>query len=175
MALKSRTLLAVAGALLILAALPLMGASTAQPPATIAKKPHSKLHHARRHHRVRGQKAIDDTRVRQIQEALVREHYLKGDPSGKWDANTQAAMRRYQSDQGWQTKTVPDARALIRLGLGPDQEHLLNPDSAMTTEPAMAHSKAAKSTMAVTNPGTAGAAPAGASPVSTPADANPQR
>jgi len=30
---------------------------------------------------------------------------------------------------------VPDARALIRLGLGPDHEHLLNPESAMTTQP----------------------------------------
>lgn len=164
----------VAGVLLLLAAMPLMGATTAQPSASTTKKPHSKLHHARRHHRVRGQKAIDDNRVRQIQEALVREHYLKGDPSGKWDASTQAAMRRYQSDQGWQTKTVPDARALIRLGLGPDQEHLLNPDSAMTTGPTSGRPGAAKSTLAVTNPGTAGSAPT-ASPVSTPADSNPQR
>ena len=28
-----------------------------------------------------------------------------------------------------------DRRALIKLGLGPDHEHLLNPESAMTTTP----------------------------------------
>jgi hypothetical protein len=44
-------------------------------------------------------------------------------------------MRRYQSDNGWQSKTVPDSRALIKLGLGPSKDHLLNPESAMTTVP----------------------------------------
>jgi len=85
--------------------------------------------------RVRGQAAIDNQRAREIQEALVREHYMNGDPSGKWDDATQQALRRYQADQGWQSKTVPDSRALIRLGLGPDHEHLLNPESAMTSQP----------------------------------------
>ena len=45
---------------------------------------------------------------------------------------TQAAMQRYQADQGWQAKTTPDSRALIKLGLGPSHDHLLNPESAMT-------------------------------------------
>lgn len=65
----------------------------------------------------------------------MREHYLTGKPSGAWDNSTQAAMQKYQADNGWQTKTTPDARALIKLGLGPDHEHLLNPESAMTSEP----------------------------------------
>jgi hypothetical protein len=85
--------------------------------------------------RPRGQQAIDGERARQIQQALVREHYMTGAPSGKWDDATQQALRRYQADQGWQSKSVPDSRALIRLGLGPDRVHLLNPESAMTTEP----------------------------------------
>jgi hypothetical protein len=89
--------------------------------------------------RVRGQQAIDNERARDIQEALVREHYLKGQPSGTWDSATQDAMRRYQADQGWQNKTVPDSRALIRLGLGPDHEHLLNPETAMTSTPPLPH------------------------------------
>jgi hypothetical protein len=83
----------------------------------------------------RGQQAIDDQRAQQIQAALVREHYLNGEPSGTWDTATQQALQRYQADQGWQSKTVPDSRALIRLGLGPDHDHLLNPESAMTTMP----------------------------------------
>lgn len=54
-----------------------------------------------------------------IQAALIREHYLSGEPTGMWDARTQEAMRRYQGAQSWQTKIVPDSRALIKLGLGP--------------------------------------------------------
>jgi hypothetical protein len=42
-------------------------------------------------------------------------------------------MQHYQAANGWQSKTTPDARALIKLGLGPDHQHLLNPDSAMTS------------------------------------------
>ncbi|MGA9528627.1 MAG: peptidoglycan-binding domain-containing protein [Terriglobales bacterium] len=94
----------------------------------------------------RGQQAIDPARAREIQEALIREHYLDGEPSGAWDGATQAAMQHYQEDQGWQSKTTPDSRALIKLGLGPSHEHLLNPESAMTmpAAPLSADSKTAK-------------------------------
>src|SRR5271157_3259619 len=85
--------------------------------------------------RKRGQQAIDSERAREIQTALIREHYMQGEPSGSWDAATQEAMQRYQADQGWQSKTTPDSRALIKLGLGPRHDHLLNPENAMTTAP----------------------------------------
>jgi len=91
-----------------------------------------------------GQKAIDAERTLQIQEALIREHYMEGKPSGKWDDATQAALRRYQADQGWQSKSIPDSRALIKLGLGPSHDHLLNPESAMTTAPVAVNRKASK-------------------------------
>jgi hypothetical protein len=84
---------------------------------------------------VRGQKKIDSERARTIQEALIREHYLSGEATGTWNQSSEDAMRRYQSDHGWQTKEVPDSRALISLGLGPSKDHLLNPESAMTTGP----------------------------------------
>jgi hypothetical protein len=104
--------------------------------ASSHKKP---SHHKRKSHRIaswrRGQQKIQPERAREIQDALVREHYLKGAPSGKWDTATQSALQHYQADHGWQTKVVPDSRALIGLGLGPDHEHLLNPESAMTTIP----------------------------------------
>ncbi len=93
--------------------------------------------------RTRGQKKIDPQRAHQIQEALIREHYLNGKASGVWDNATQEAMQKYQADHGWQSKTTPDARALIQLGLGPDHEHLLNPESAMTSQPEPAHSVSA--------------------------------
>lgn len=87
--------------------------------------------------RKRGQQKIDGERTREIQESLIREHYLQGAPTGEWDQSTQTAMQRYQADNGWQSKMVPDSRALIKLGLGPDHEHLLNPESAMTSQPSV--------------------------------------
>jgi hypothetical protein len=131
-----------AGIVLITASLSLGSSVPAK--KTPAKKPSvkhstasSKTHKTSRYaskksRKPRGQQAIDGERTREIQEALVREHYLNGEPSGKWDDATQGALRRYQADQGWQSKSVPDSRALIRLGLGPDHEHLLNPETAMT-------------------------------------------
>jgi peptidoglycan hydrolase-like protein with peptidoglycan-binding domain len=96
----------------------------------------SKLHTAswKRH----GQQAIQTDRAREIQEALIREHYLDGQPTGVWDAKTTAAMRRFQADQGWQSKVVPDSRALIKLGLGPSHENDLNPDLMGDKAPAPA-------------------------------------
>jgi peptidoglycan hydrolase-like protein with peptidoglycan-binding domain len=96
------------------------------------KKTTSKSHRRRSSRRKRGQQKIDAQRAREIQEALIREHYLSGKPSGVWDSKTQSAMQRYQADNGWQAKTTPDSRALIKLGLGPDRAHLLNPETAMT-------------------------------------------
>ncbi len=69
--------------------------------------------------KVLGQRGIDDARAAQLQAALAREGYLSGQPSGHWDPATEAAMGRLQADNGWQTKLVPDSRAIIKLGLGP--------------------------------------------------------
>ena len=44
-------------------------------------------------------------------------------------------MTRYQAENGWQTKITPDSRALIKLGLGPRNDGLLNPDSAALASP----------------------------------------
>jgi putative peptidoglycan binding protein len=85
--------------------------------------------------RSKGQQKIDPQRALEIQQALIREHYLTGKPSSVWNDATQQAMQRYQADNNWQSKTTPDARALIKLGLGPDHQHLLNPESAMTSQP----------------------------------------
>jgi len=83
----------------------------------------------------RGQQNIDSARAREIQEALIRDGYMQGEASGTWDQSSQKAMEKFQADNGWQSKVVPDSRALIKLGLGPDHEHLLNPESAMTSQP----------------------------------------
>lgn len=84
---------------------------------------HSRHHHLRRRaHEVRGQRQIDPERATEIQDALIREHYLSAPASGQWDSTTEAAMEKYQADHGWQTKLVPDSRALIKLGLGPKDD-----------------------------------------------------
>ena len=108
-------------------------------PTTVSKKKkkHSKSSSKKKSKskKNRGQQAIDSERAREIQEALIKQRYMEGTPSGHWDATTEAALRKFQGDQGWQTKTVPDSRALIKLGLGPSKDGLLNPESAMTTGP----------------------------------------
>ena len=106
-----------------------MPAFAVTPKAKTSTKGHSRftrLHKSawKRH----GQQQIASDRAREIQEALIREHYLDGQPNGMWDARTTAAMRKFQADQGWQSKVVPDSRALIKLGLGPSHENDLNPD-----------------------------------------------
>jgi peptidoglycan hydrolase-like protein with peptidoglycan-binding domain len=83
----------------------------------------------------RRQQEVDPARASEIQAALIRAHYLNGERSGKWDAATKSAMMRYQEDNGWQTKKVPDSRALIKLGLGPDRNQLINPDTAFIAMP----------------------------------------
>ena len=88
--------------------------------------------------KLRGQQAIDSSRVMQIQQALIREHYLAGEATGNWDAQTQAAMQKFQGDQGWQTRFLPDSRALKKLGLGPDYSGAINAEGASFTPPAPA-------------------------------------
>jgi len=82
-----------------------------------------------------GQQAIEPARVTEIQQALIREHYMGGDPNGQWDSTTQAAMQKYQADQGWQTKLMPDSRALKKLGLGADYSGAINAKTASFEPP----------------------------------------
>lgn len=93
-------------------------------------------HSARsRKHVPRGQQAIESSRVTEIQQALIREHYLDGEADGQWDAKTQAAMQKFQADQGWQTKLMPDSRALKKLGLGADYSSAINARTASFADP----------------------------------------
>jgi hypothetical protein len=80
---------------------------------------HVSHHKSKKHHFVPGQREIEPERAKEIQDALIREHYLAAPASGQWDATTEAAMQKFQADHGWQTKLTPDSRALIKLGLGP--------------------------------------------------------
>lgn len=110
-------------------------------PALAVAKTHkpgkSKASHSSRHtakasktKKPRGQQAMNPERVREIQSALIQQKYMDGEPNGVWDSRSKAAMQKFQADQGWQSKVVPDSRALIKLGLGPDHAGLLNPETA---------------------------------------------
>ena len=73
-----------------------------------------------------GQRSIDSARTTEIQTALIKSGYLSGEATGTWDTRTASAMEKLQSDNGWQTKIVPDSRAIIKLGLGPSQTNVAN-------------------------------------------------
>lgn len=64
--------------------------------------------------------SMSSERATEIQSALIQRGYLSGEPTGTWDPASYNAMQKMQSDNGWQTKLVPDSRALIKLGLGPN-------------------------------------------------------
>lgn len=101
---------------------------------------HHYRHHRRYvHHYAPRQTGMAADRITQIQTALISQHYLTGTPNGVWDAKTQAAMRSYQADHGWQTKLMPDARALIALGLGPktDETHLADAKTPQQPQPSI--------------------------------------
>jgi peptidoglycan hydrolase-like protein with peptidoglycan-binding domain len=64
-------------------------------------------------------------RIQEIQQALAKAGYLSEEPNGRWDEQTREAMRRYQADHGFPVTGLPEAKSLMKLGLGP---HPLPPD-----------------------------------------------
>ena len=62
---------------------------------------------------------LDPQRAEEIQQALIREGFLTGPATGSWDDATREAMRRYQSKNGFSATGLPDAKSLMKLGLGP--------------------------------------------------------
>lgn len=87
--------------------------------------------------------SISAERATEIQTALINKGYLTGTPSGNWDASSVAAMQKLQGDNGWQTKLIPDSRALIKLGLGPNSVPALPLTPNGTTAPGTLASTAA--------------------------------
>lgn len=92
-------------------------------PQTQAKKPAPKHKHTHTSRRAPGPQGIAPERAAAIERALVHAGYLH-DVSGRWDNRASAAMKKYQADHHWQTRFVPDSRALIALGLGPEGDQI---------------------------------------------------
>jgi hypothetical protein len=83
-----------------------------------ARKRHYRRRYYSRRYRYRGPLHPSHQRVSEIQSALVRSGYYKGEPNGKWDASTISAMRNFQEDHGLDGTGKIDALSLQKLGLG---------------------------------------------------------
>ncbi len=87
------------------------------------RRGHTRLANSRyRSHSTRSRASrleIPPERATQIQQALIQAGDLQGQPSGRWDAETRDAMKRYQQSNGFSPTGLPDAKSLMKMGLGP--------------------------------------------------------
>lgn len=65
-----------------------------------------------------GQKAPTSDRINEIQAALAKDGSFSSTPTGKWDDDTTAAMRKFQAAHGLSPTGKLDALSLQKLGLG---------------------------------------------------------
>lgn len=96
-------------------------------------------------HRQPTQMAPKPERVTDIQSALARSGYYKGDATGKFDPDTVDALQRFQSANGLDTTGKLDALTLQKLGLGSDIAGVSSPKGivphsccSMTASPSFA-------------------------------------
>jgi len=107
-------------------------------------KPGARAHHAkstkRTTRRERGQKAPAPERISEIQTALAKDGSFSSKPSGKWDASTVDAMKKFQETHGLNPSGKLDAKTLQKLGLGSQTAGVAPPmppvsSSSLTTSP----------------------------------------
>jgi hypothetical protein len=67
---------------------------------------------------VRTQLAPTPDRIKEIQSALAKQGTYTGEPTGRWDAATEDAMKKYQTNNGFSPTGKIDAVSLNKLGLG---------------------------------------------------------
>ena len=60
---------------------------------------------------------IPTERVSEIQRALIKEGYLEGQATGQYDDATVAAMKQFQTDNGFPASGLPSAYTLKKLGV----------------------------------------------------------
>jgi len=65
------------------------------------------------------QQAPTADRYKEIQQALVDKGYLHSEATGTWDADSAAALKRFQADQNLTADGKLSSLSLIALGLGP--------------------------------------------------------
>lgn len=97
--------------------------TTAKSSKSKAAKPHANSGSSDQHRRAAMRP--EPQRVQKIQKALIEAGELHQEPTGRWDDATRDAMKRYQEAHGFAPTGLPDAKSLMRMGLGP---HPLPPD-----------------------------------------------
>jgi peptidoglycan hydrolase-like protein with peptidoglycan-binding domain len=121
---SKRTLQFFFGAALLVSAAPIVSGAShpgpAQTSSTTAKKKKHASSKSRRKSKVKGQAAPTSDRIKEIQTALQKDGSYEGEPTGKWDATTMDAMRKYQDKNGISPTGKIDAATLNKLGLGSD-------------------------------------------------------
>jgi peptidoglycan hydrolase-like protein with peptidoglycan-binding domain len=123
---SKKTLLYIFGAALLASAAPVVsraghpGAAQTSSNSTAAKKKKHSSSKSRRKSRVKGQAAPTPDRIKDIQTALQKDGSYEGQPTGKWDAATTEAMKKYQDKNGISPTGKIDAVSLNKLGLGSD-------------------------------------------------------
>src|ERR1700722_11390557 len=167
MAVLSRAFLAAA-----LIAAPQSSSSSGSTATHTTKKKKSSHHHSSR--REPFQKAPTASRISEIQTALSRGSYFEGEPNGKWDSNTIAAMQKFQSANGLNSSGRIDATTLQKLGLGSSTAGVDAPkpikksDSTGSANAALHPPSATKSTSAVNANSASNVTPTPANASSTP-------
>lgn len=116
-------------------------------PSKSAVAPGAKRHHAKSTkkttRRERGQKAPAPERISEIQTALAKDGSYSGKPTGKWDASSVDAMKKFQEAHGLNPSGKLDAKTLQKLGLGSQTAGVAPPmpqvsSSSLTTGPSPA-------------------------------------
>lgn len=87
-------------------------------PAHSAKHRGAKSKSGKRRVHERAQRAPTPERISEVQSALAKAGHYSGSPTGKWDASTVEAMKKYQEANGLQPTGKLDAHTLEKLGLG---------------------------------------------------------
>lgn len=118
---SKRSWLFIFGAVLLVGAASVVSGAgrpgAAQSSSTTAKKKKVSSR-SKRKPKVKGQTAPTPDRIREIQTALQKDGSYEGEPTGKWDAATTEAMRKYQDKIGVSPTGKIDAVSLNKLGLG---------------------------------------------------------
>ena len=118
-----RNLLSIFGAALLVSAAPVLSGggravaaqSSSATSSSTAKK---KKHYSKKKPKAKGQSVPTPDRIKEIQSALQKDGSYEGEPTGKWDAATSEAMRKYQDKNGFAPTGKIDALSLNKLGLG---------------------------------------------------------
>jgi len=118
-----RILLCTLGAALLASVAPVVSGAgrpaaaqtSATSTATKKKKVSSKY---KKKHKAKGQAVPTPDRIKEIQTALQKDGSYEGQPTGKWDAATMDAMKKYQDKNGISPTGKIDALSLNKLGLG---------------------------------------------------------